>query len=215
MPNVLTAIVCIDRDADLASQLYNSLLKNNCKNIMIVTRESDIKTINFWKNKAIVKTIPHYKINGRHNFNKIAEKRQMVIDYSKGKYNAIWFVDSDVIPLHGTLTELLKTDKDICLAPCRVKWTGYPCVGIFSKTYPYVKMHKINSKHQKISRKPFMIGGFACTLIKNTTFNQKIEYGEIDKQVCGEDIGFFINCYNARLSCEYLTNWIQPHYYDR
>ena len=78
---------------------------------MIVTRESDTKTVNFWKNKAIVKTVPHYEIKDRHNCEKIAEKRTIVVDYAKRKYDAIWFVDSDIIPIPGFLRNYQKLLK--------------------------------------------------------------------------------------------------------
>ena len=81
--NVLTGIVCIDRDADLSRPLYVALLENNVNDIMVVTRETDKHTIQFWKDKATVVTIPHYELNGRHNFDKIAQKRQLVINYAK------------------------------------------------------------------------------------------------------------------------------------
>lgn len=215
---VLTGIVCIDRDSDLSQKLYDALIENNVNDIMVVTRETDTNIINFWKNKATVVTVPHYDINGRHNMDKIAKKRQLITNYAKKKYDAVWFVDSDVIPTKGILNELVRTNKDICLAPCRVKWFGAPCIGISSNEYPYVKLHKIDDEDRKEYRKPFIIGGFACTLIKKTTFDIKIENKEISDSnfmVEGEDIGFYINCYNAGLKCEYLPNNEQPHYYDR
>jgi len=215
---VLTGILYIDRDSDLSQKMYDALNENNVKDIMIVTRETDKKTIDFWKNKAMLVTVPHYEINGRHNMDKIAEKRQLIIDYAKKKYDAIWFVDSDVIPTKGILNELMKTNKDICLAPYRVKWFGSPCIGISSNEYPYVKLHKIDEEDKKENRKPFIIGGFACTLIKKSTFDIKVETKEITNSeiyVKGEDVGFFINCNNAGLKCEYLPNNEQPHYYDR
>jgi hypothetical protein len=215
---VLTGILYIDRDSDLSQKMYDALNENNVKDIMIVTRETDKKTIDFWKNKAMLVTVPHYEINGRHNMDKIAEKRQLIIDYAKKKYDAIWFVDSDVIPTKGILNELIKTNKDICLAPYRVKWFGSPCIGISSNEYPYVKLHKIDEEDKKENRKPFIIGGFACTLIKKSTFDIKVETKEITNSeiyVKGEDVGFFINCNNAGLKCEYLPNNEQPHYYDR
>ena len=215
---VLTGILYIDRDSDLSQKMYDALNENNVKDIMIVTRETDKKTIDFWKNKAMLVTVPHYEINGRHNMDKIAEKRQLIIDYAKKKYDAIWFVDSDVIPTKGILNELMKTNKDICLAPCRVKWFGSPCIGISSHEYPYVKLHKIDEEDKKENRKPFIIGGFACTLIKKSAFDINVETKEITNSeiyVKGEDIGFFINCNNAGLKCEYLPNNEQPHYYDR
>ncbi len=226
VPNVLTGIVCIDRDADLSRPLYFALLENNVNDIMVVTRETDKHTIQFWKDKATVVTIPHYEINGRHNMDKIAQKRQLVINYAKKKYDAIWFVDSDLIPSKGILNELIKTNKDVCLAPYRVKWVGSPCIGIRSNEYPYVKLHVITDEDKNYDRLPFIIGGFACTLIKKSTFDIKVEHKEIEKEIPdsppatmfvveGEDIGFFMNCYKAGLKCEYLPNREQPHYYDR
>lgn len=216
--NVLTGIVCIDRDSDLSQKLYDALIENNVNDIMVVTRETDTNIIEFWKSKAFVVAVPHYEINGRHNMDKIAQKRQMIIDYAKKKYDAVWFIDSDVIPTKGVLNELVKTNKDVCLAPYKVKWAGAPCIGISSNEYPYVKLHVIDDEDKKEYRKPFIIGGFGCTLIKKSTFDVKVESKEMSNssfKVEGEDVGFFINCYNAGLKCEYLPNSEQPHYYDR
>ena len=214
---ILTAIVCIDRDSDLAEQLYQSLINNGSIDIIIVTRTTDLKTIKFWSNKAIIKTIPHYHIQKRHNYQKLALKRTIVLDYAKRfNYDAIWFVDSDVIPLPNVLNQLSKTNKDICIAPYKVKWAGFPCVGIKYHKPPYIKLHKIGV--DTIPRRECIIGGFGCTLIKKSAFDQTIEYKKISNNYLdawGEDIGYFLNCNIAGLSCEYLTNQIQPHYYDR
>jgi len=217
--NILTGIICIDRDSDLAPNLYNSLMRNGTNDIMVVTRETDINTINFWKDKAIVKTVPHYDIQKRHNFDAIIKKRNIIVQHAiKNNYNAIWFVDADVIPLDGTLKELSKTDKDICLAPYTIQGLGFPCVGIKSETPPYIKPHRITDDDKKYERKECINGGLGCTLIKSSGFHIKIEYKKImDNNMFadGEDLGFFINCYNAGLKCEYLTHFIPPHLYDR
>ena len=42
---VLTGILYIDRDSDLSQKMYDALNENNVKDIMIVTRETDKKTI--------------------------------------------------------------------------------------------------------------------------------------------------------------------------
>ena len=121
--------------------------------------------------------------------------------------------------------------QDICLAPYKVKWLGFPGVGISSDTYPYIKIHDTTNDHNHdhnnhdhnnndhnnnaIERKDCIIGGFGCTLVNKSAYNQKMEYGKIvfgRKIVHGEDIGFFLNCFKAGLKCEYLTNFEQPHY---
>lgn len=212
---ILTAIVCIDRDSDMCSKLYESLLLNNAKDIIIVTRDSDIRIINFWKKYAIVKTIPHYEIVQRHNMTKIAEKRTIIMDYAnKNNYDAIWFVDSDILPTKDVLKEMMKSNKDICIAPYRVKWNNKASVGVESNIAPYFKIHIIDNEKENAA---CVIGGFGCTLIKKSAFGQKIEYKRINDSsifVEGEDIGFFLNCYNAGLKCEYIP-WEQPHYFDR
>ena len=217
--SVLTSVVSIDRDIDLASKLHKALIKNRCKNILIVTRESDINTIDFWKSRAKIITVPHYDIVSRHNFDKLVLKRQIVLDYAKNNhYDALWFVDSDIIPKPKTLINL-KTKKDICLAPYQPKWGEGSLVGIKIDSYPYVNIHKITSEDKKVPRKSCIVGGFGCTLIMKSCFDVKIEYqmypDSTDWKGCkieGEDVGFFLNCYKAGLTCEYLTRWEQPHY---
>jgi hypothetical protein len=216
---VLTGVVCTDRDIDLAPQLYKSLRENISHLIMIVTRETDTRQQEFWRDKAAIKTIPHYEIHNRHNMAKIAEKRTIIVDYAQDNdFDAVWFVDSDILPTKGILSALMSTDKDICVAPYEVPWCSYPCVGIASEEPPFVKLHYITLEEIFEERKPCVVGGFGCTLIKSSTFDQAIEYGKIgnkDFYVEGEDIGFFMNCYRHGLTCEYLTRWEQPHYFQR
>jgi hypothetical protein len=210
---ILTAIITIDRDAHLAKYLYASLLDNFANNILVITRESDKKTIDFWKNRAIVHTIPHYIISSRHNFDKLIEKRRLAMAYAKNNYyDALWFVDSDILPTPGVLWHLAQTNKDICIAPCRAKWAHAPVIGI--KHNNTIKLHTINWIDRLKERRECIIGGFGCTLIKRSAFDVKIEYQKLDDgmlSVFGEDIGFFLNCVQHHIKIEYLTNMIQPH----
>lgn len=216
---VLTAVVTIDRDVDMAQQLYDAIRANTLGEILIVTRENDIETREWWQDKATVEVFPNYEIKGRHNIPKIAEKRALAIDYAKNQgYDAIWFIDSDVIPIEGVLKELSATDKDVCVAQPKVKWAESVVVGIADSEPPFVKMHKIGLLDLSEKRRPCIVAGMACTLIKSSAFDQKMEYykmGKDDFIVEGEDIGFFMNCYRNGLKCEYLTRWEPPHLYDR
>ena len=214
--NILTAIVCIDRDAHLSTKVYKALQRNNVNDILIVTRESDNKTIAFWDNKATVITVPHYDIEKRHNYSNLVKKRSIVLQHCIDKnYDGVWFVDSDIIPLDGTLDALKRTYVDICFAPYIPSWDTCACVGIETKEDPGFKIKYINILDKIVARKTCCIGGFGCTFIKKSAFSQKIEYKCLtsnSKLVYGEDIGFFVNCKNAGLRAEYLTRWIQPHH---
>ena len=122
---IIVGIVTIDRDSYLSKKLYNSILRNfNYKPyIIVVTRETDIKTINFWKDKSILITIPHYNIEKRHNYERISYKRSICMNIAKkNNFDAIWFLDSDIIPNSNTLKLLASTKKDICCALYKVKW---------------------------------------------------------------------------------------------
>lgn len=219
LSKILTAVVTIDRDVDMAQRLYDGIRANTLGEILIVTREKDVKTKDWWRDKATIKVFPNYEIKERHNIPKIAEKRNLAIAYAKTQgYDAIWFVDSDVIPTKGVLKELGDTDKDICVAQPRVKWAGKALVGISDSEPPFVKMHEIDLLDLSEKRRPCIVAGMACTLIKSSAFDQKMEYYKIDKDgfiVEGEDIGFFMNCYRNGLKCEYLTRWEPLHLYDR
>ena len=216
---VLTAVLCIDRDADLAPKLYEAIRFNTTGPILIVTRERDKETRDFWQNKAILELVPDYEIQKRHNFIKIAEKRSLALKYAKENgFDAVWFVDSDVIPTEGVLKQLCNTNKDVCVAQPRVRWAGKAVVGIEDSEPPFIKMHEIGLLDLSVERRPCIIAGFACTLVKSSAFDQKIEYFKLSKgdfYVEGEDIGFFMNCYKSGLKCEYLTRWDPPHLYDR
>jgi len=216
---ILTGIVCTDRDVNLAPKLLSGILKNTQEEIIVVTRETDVQTQIFWENKAKIVTIPHYDIEQRHNIQKIAEKRTIIVDYAKTHgYDAVWFVDSDVIPTKGVLDQLKNTQKDICVAPYKVRWIDKICVGVYHSESEQFKIRILSFEDTIVKRRDCVIGGFGCTLIKSSTFDQNIEIGSICIEgfgVEGEDIGFFLNCFNAGLKCEYLTRWEQPHYCDR
>ena len=217
---VLVIVVCTDRDVDLAPKLYEAIKTNTATSpIVIVTREGDTQTRVFWRDKALVITIPDYEILKRHNIPKIAEKRTIALKYAKENgFDAVWFVDSDIIPTKGVLSQLSITNKDVCLAPYRVPWSGEACVGIADSQPPFVKIHFIDLEDLSIKRRPCIVGGLGCTLVKSSAFEQVIEYYRLNREgfyVEGEDIGFFMNCYKSGLTCEYLTRWEQPHYYDR
>lgn len=216
---ILTSIVTTDRDVDLAPQLYAAIRSNILGEIFIVTREQDVETREWWQNKATVEVFPNYEIEGRHNIPKIAEKRNLALKYAKTQgYDAIWFIDSDVIPTEGVLKELSDTEKDVCVAQPKVKWAGRAVVGIADSEPPFVKMHNIGLLDLSKKRLPCIVAGMACTLIKSSAFDQRMEYHRMNKDgfiVEGEDIGFFMNCYKNGLKCEYLTRWEPPHLYDR
>lgn len=215
---VLCGIVTIDRDVDVAEQLYQAV-KRECDDVMIVCRETDTRTLKFWSSRAITRTVPHYKIKRRHNMDMIAVKRKIIIDYARDEgYDAVWFVDADVIPTRGVLRELLSVRADLCIAPYRVKWLGGTTqIGTYSNGVPV--LHEITIWDKLLHSRECVIGGFGCTVIRRTAFDCAIEDRKIIDgsgfEVHGEDIGFFLNCAESGLKCRYLTRNIQPHLYDR
>lgn len=219
---ILCGIVTFDRDADMASLLYISIkeYQNETCDILILTRQSDKKTREFWEKKALeIILVEDYNIpkEKRHHWEELAKKRKIVLDYGqKNNYDYIWFVDSDILPTPNVLSELLKSQKDICVAPYKPTWSEKPCVGIYSEEFPYVQLHFIEKKEG--GSRDCLIAGFGCTLLKNTVFGIPVEYKFFKKGdfiIEGEDIGFFTNAFNAKKTCEYLGNYIQPHFWDR
>jgi hypothetical protein len=214
---ILCGIVTIDRDAQYADALYKALLQNNINDIMVVTRITDSKSIEFWKDKLPndrLVCIDHYEIddeNKRHNMRKIAYKRNIIVKYAiDNNYTHIWFVDSDVIPTTGVLDELLRINSDIAIAAYKPKWYPQVCVGIKDHNDEY-KLHIIDKNCHGV--KDCKIAGFGCTLIKRKAYkNFKIEVKNI-KHIYGDDIGFFINADHWYVKCKVLNDlkWVQQH----
>jgi hypothetical protein len=122
---IMVGIVTIDRDINYAQILLNSIIQNgiDMKDIYVCTRETDTKIIEFWKPIVNVITINHYDILNRHNMNKIANKRQILLDIANDKkYDYIWFIDSDIIPTKNILNKLLKIKSNVAIAPYPIKW---------------------------------------------------------------------------------------------
>lgn len=205
--NTLAAIITTDRDKELYKNLHSALEHNlsAADEILVVTRKTDVATIDFWRFRAKVVTVPHYEIGDRHNWEYLTLKRNIAIKYAQDNHCDLWFVDSDVVPNMDILSIMKKSSADIVIAPYKPKWYHMACVGIITNNTPQITLveNLFPVEYHKCH-----IGGFGCTLIKNRALDVRAEYKSIDggiRQVYGEDIGYFVKCYELGLSCEYVT----------
>jgi hypothetical protein len=214
---LLIAILCIDRDAKYISKQI-ARLENISADILIVTRDSDIKTISQWSkvnkvNNVVIKTIPHYVIRDRHNFDKIVEKRNLAIQYAiDNMYDALLFLDSDVV-ITSHIFDLLRTGLtyyDICLAPYVIKWLNYPALG-FIENNEFIMKRVCRWYEGLRTYRRCAIGTLGCTMISRRVFtNIKTEYKRLTNKynkatVSGEDVGFFINALHEGYKTAYIT----------
>jgi hypothetical protein len=225
--NVLISVVTIDRDADLIMQVSQPITKLMSKgaDLLVVCRESDIQCRELWNNVgAHIVTVPDYSINGRHNYQAIANKRNIAKQYAKDySYDYLFFIDSDIVIRDNTLDILLDGNADVCMVPYEVKWLGYPAVGV--KDGAKYKIQPVTSGMLGMPGIPGIleilgivsygqcaIGGMGCTLIKYTVYDIPFEYRKIegfDRDVYGEDIGFFMNAFDYDI--RYVKNHSIQH----
>lgn len=211
---VLIGTPFIDRDSKKIKNYIKSiahlLVSNKYKfDLLIITRESDTATLyKFNKLKRrykniIIKTVPHYEIKDRHNFERLATKRQIILDWAiKNKYDYLFFIDSDIIINKDTFDLLFQAKSDICYCPYIPSWHTKPLIGIMKNN----QYHIINAESDSLKDKKYIDiigGGMGATLIKKTAFNIKFKIIKISAYfeeeniypiVEGEDIGFFYNC---------------------
>lgn len=213
---ILIAIPCIDRDASYVDAQYATikhLLKRKNVALLVLTRETDTKTIHNWttyqtgNDKIMIKLFPPYQILERHNMVALAQKRNYALDYAKTHhYDYVFFIDADILVQPSTLDKLhsfLRTNGDVALVPYKVRWLGYPAIGAFvngtMKVIPVESQESYYRCH---------LGGMGCTLIKKTAFDIPFENKRLETDtdfVYGEDIGFFVNLYHANKHAYYLS----------
>jgi hypothetical protein len=109
----------------------------------------------------------------------LAEQKQSFIDYAlKERYDAIWFVDSDLVVGPDTLSSLITSDKDVVSAVFWTKWTAAaPPLPQVWMTHPYEFQGRGVEAHEFLGqlrdRQLIEVGGLgACTLIRANVFNK-------------------------------------------
>ena len=149
-PRCLIACLGIDRDADVLPRVIDAVLTSCAAcapaletDILVITRASDGATRAAWAAHAphaLVHCVPHYDIErGRHAFERIAAARGLALRTARnGGYDAVWFIDSDVVPRADTLAELWRASSahggwDAVGAPYRVRWCGFPAVAVLHR----------------------------------------------------------------------------------
>jgi hypothetical protein len=215
---ILIGLPSIDRDIKKASKMYKSLInsinnlnKNTDKNtynidLLVITRDSDKKIINFWKDKANIITVPHYVIEKRHNFENIIKKFNELINQSK-EYDVLTIIESDVYIKKNTLENLIKNLKKnhITLAYGDVPWLGTPIVIVPSIFYPKI----INANNE--NNFSVVLGSWTgAVAIRTEVFKDcKFELGAF-KDILGQDVGFYQQAFKKR----YKVFMIDDVYHD-
>jgi len=192
------------------------LLKDGT-DLLIVCRESDSKCIKQWSNvhpSVIIKTVPHYDITGRHNYDALVKKRNIARQYAvDNNYDYLFFIDSDIIINKDTFNMLVKgcNNADVCLVPYHVKWYGNIAVGVVdSNTESGFNIKEIkHDPSQQVEYDVCAIGGMGCTLLNKKAMMMPFEYKQLhgeNRNVFGEDIGYFVNAHKNGIVVKYLKN---------
>lgn len=203
---VMIGLPTIDRDIDKAETMYTHLkdaidyMRSKKENIeveiKVITRESDIKAIEFWKDKATIRTIPHYEITKRHNFEKMAEKFNKLCDESR-KSEVLIIVESDVYLKRHTIERMIEKlgDNHIVFAYGDIPWAGCPIVVKDSMMTPKVVVGRGVGKLEN----SVVIGSWTGAIAMRTLVIRECEFkvGKF-KGIEGQDIGFFQGAYRKR-----------------
>lgn len=210
--NIIVGILGIDRDIHNLKKLID-LIKYD---IVLITREMDLKVINFIKEFRKIKLIvvPNYEIKERHNVENIAMKRQIIINYSRdNNYDYLLFCDSDMLLPDNCIEDMIEISKNnnnsIVCGIYPVVWGNGKAIIFTNKG---LKEYKDINEKDKI-----IIGGFGCTLINSRFFNIPIKISSIKLNdntfLTGEDFGWYIELYNRNIVVKpYLKSIITHNY---
>lgn len=200
--NVLIGIPTIDRDINKAVNMYETLLKSIEKtnnyhiDIVVITRESDIHSIDFWKNKCRIITVPHYEITGRHNLKKLTDIFNTLAEHSK-IYDALIIIESDVYVKDDTISSLLYYLKYNHITFCygNIPWNNdepYVIIPTFLQPMP------INPK-KKNKQYIHTIGSWTgCVAIRSEVFTSCNFKVDTFNGINGQDVGFYKEAFKQR-----------------
>ena len=212
---LLIAIPTIDRDIDISMKIYNNLITSlSCYtnyNIIVVTRETDIQTINFWKNKATIITVEHYEILKRHNYHNIKKKYNIMREYCiQNNYDALFILESDILLNVDSIKKHLINIKNnhVTLSYFNVPWCGYPYITVVEDLFP-------KDTDARDSNNILILGhGTGAIMIRKEVL-ENIEFKiMIYNGIKGQDIGFFKQCYEHRYKVFLIDDYVE-HLYNR
>ena len=213
---ILIGIPTIDRDIDIAHEIYKNLIKaiNNCPyvnfDIMVVTRENDKKSIAFWQERAnLVTVVENYTITDRHNQDALNYKFNLLKEGAKG-YDKLIILESDVVMKPDSITKmLLASDKaEVVLYPFETPWAGYPV--IVDKS-----LQTINARD--LGKDQYILGhGTGCVMLNKKIIEDNNIFfftGKYD-DIIGQDVGFFMLLHQNNYKV-WLINEELKHLYNR
>ena len=207
--DILICLPTIDRDINKANEMYSSLKesidylkeKKNIKiSIVVITRESDIKSILFWKDKAEVIKVPHYSIEKTHNLKKVSEKFNTFIKLvKKNNYDALCIIESDVYVNYKTLNNLFDSLKNnhISFAYGDLRWAKYPLIVVPTLFKPIIA----DAREQK--KNATVLGGWTgAVAIRSEVFdhcNFNLHKWQSKNLIIeGQDVGFYNSAFKNR-----------------
>ena len=212
--NILIGIPVIDRDIDIADKVYEHII-NSIKNtkgvnytLLIATRESDVKSIRYWKDKGELLIQDNYEIKGRHNFDGISKTFNEIKDRAVG-YDALIIVESDILVNKTTFSDMLNKIRYYhCVCSYfETPWCKYPCVIIGGLYHRKVDGRVYNNR--------VILGhGTGCVMIRTEVFNDCNFDHKSYMGIKGQDVGFFKSMYDNNYTVFLLDDEVE-HLYNR
>lgn len=221
----LVAIPTIDRDVGLAAACFAGLrpLLAGGAELLVITRERDARVRETWPRlwpDATVRTVPDYAIDGRHNCDALADKRNLARSYAAERAcETLFFVDSD-IRIRPDTFELLyacvQAGADVAFAPYAVRWYGNrPIVGAYDRLAGRFAVSEAPDSGGAVWSGS-ALGGMGCTLIHRDSFDVPFRTRSVQNAdglipATGEDIGFFLECIERQKRICYVRHVVEHH----
>ncbi len=192
---ILLGMYTIDRDVNKAQLVWDSIQSSIIMqdiSFVVITRETDIYSIEFWKDKSQVIMIPHYDIVDRHSFPEMAKQCNLLVKIAiDNGYDALAIVESDVVISETTLSLLISAlDKNhVALVYGVIPWADTPIVVVPGLLGP--KFENPRNGANKL-----IIGSWmGCVMFRVSVFNDvyfdvdsiQSPYGVID----GQDVSIY------------------------
>ena len=220
----LVAVPTIDRDVPLAPMCFAALrpVLIGGADLMVLARESDMRARSAWPAlwaQTILEVVPDYPIEGRHNYDALAETRNRARRFAMERgYGALLFVDADVEIGPNTfdrLTRCLCDGADVAFAAYGVRWCGdQPIIGVRDAASGAITIERVPDTGGAVCGRP-VIGGLGCTLIHRRALEVPIAARSLTGPggfpVVGEDIGFYLACIEQGKRICYLREVVRHH----
>lgn len=214
---IIIAVLTTDRYLDAFTRVSTGIgrIKTHCDTaaVLVVCRQKDAATIQAWRQLGV--TVVPVEDYEEPNWEKVCEQRNLVQMIAKQSgYDAVWYVDADVVVSDEVVKEVLETIKEadvVCapyLQPLRSN-KGY-IVGVQGKDGVDLADARELGQNRNIYGGPI-----GCTLVRKELLDVPFEMMSWEGNTT-EDIGWFANLHKLHPEVVVKATRAYPgHLYDR